>query len=60
MSALESACLALLIIMVGGAAISVWAMVGSFQAGDPGSAWGGAAIFLCASLVGAWCFWRVV
>jgi hypothetical protein len=60
MSAVESACLTLLIIMVGWAAISVWTMVGRIQAEDVASAliWGG--MFLAASLVGAWCFWRLV
>jgi hypothetical protein len=60
MSAVESACLTLLIIMVGWAAISVWAMVGSIQAEDAASALILAGMFLAASLVGAWCFWRLI
>jgi hypothetical protein len=56
MSAVESACLTLLIIMVGWAAISVWAMVGRIQAEDVASALLWAGMFLAASLVGAWCF----
>jgi hypothetical protein len=59
-STVVSPCLTLLIILVGWAAISVWAIVGSIQAGDVASALVWAGMFLAASLVGAWCFWRLV
>jgi hypothetical protein len=60
MSAVDSTCVWLLIGAVGLAALSAMAVARSAQEGDVGSAWGWAAIFLGASLVGAWCFWRLV
>lgn len=60
MSSTYATSLGLLIAMAWLAAVSVWAIVGSVQAGDVASAWGWAAIFFGVSLLAAWVFWKLV
>jgi hypothetical protein len=56
----NTAAAGLLVATIGIAAISGWFMMVSVEEGDAGSAWGWAGLFLVISLVGAWCFWRLV
>jgi hypothetical protein len=59
-SLLDDVLVGLLVAMTGIAAISVWVLATSVKEGDSGSAWVWAVVFLGASILDAWAFWRLV
>lgn len=52
--------LASLVAMTGIAAISAWIVTEAISEGDAGSAWVWLALFLIASLLDVWAFWRLL
>jgi hypothetical protein len=60
MSFANDSLLAVVVAMAGLALISVVAVSVSIQEGDVGSACGWAVVFLGATFLAAWCFWRLV
>ena len=51
---------AMLVAMLGIAAISAVVVVTSINEGDSGSAWVWSAVFVLASIIATWVFWRVL
>lgn len=60
MRLLDDALVGLLVAMVGIVAISAAVVVTSVNEGDSASAWIWVAVFLLASIIAAWAFWRLV
>jgi hypothetical protein len=56
----EDALVVLLVTMTGIAAISAVVLTTSVKEGDSGSAWIWGVVFLMASVLDAWAFWRLV
>jgi uncharacterized membrane protein YgaE (UPF0421/DUF939 family) len=57
---LFDALVVLLVTMTGIAAISAWVFAMSIKEGDSASAWIWAVVFLVASILDTWAFWRLV
>jgi hypothetical protein len=57
---LEAVRVGMLTAMLGIVAISAAVVVTSINEGDSASAWVWAAVFLLASIIATWLFWRVV
>lgn len=60
MSLLDDVLVGLLVAMTGIAAISAWVLALSVNEGDSGSAWVWAVVFLGASILDVWAFWRLI
>ena len=60
MRPLDDALVVLLVTMTGIAAISAWVLATSVKEGDSSSAWIWALVFLLASILDTWAFWRLV
>jgi hypothetical protein len=56
----DDALVGLLVAMTGIAAISAWVLALSVKEGDSGSAWVWAVVFLGASILDVWAFWRLI
>jgi hypothetical protein len=57
---LDDALVGMLVAMTGVAAISAWVLATSVKEGDSGSAWVWAVVFLGASILDVWAFWRLI
>lgn len=60
MRLLDDALVILVVTMTGIAAISAAVVVASINEGDSASAWIWASVFLLASILDTWAFWRLV
>jgi hypothetical protein len=60
-NAVHIAAVLLVLVALGGVTVvSAWALVNSIRDGDASTAWVGATVFLLASLIDAWFFWRML
>ena len=60
MRLLVDALVVLLVTMTGIVAISAWVLATSVKEGDSRSAWVWASVFVLASILDTWAFWRLV